>query len=133
MIMKKKPNHIFSGNGFQRFVFALNGLAGLLRSEQNARIHLVITFIVITLGFLFGINRTEWIAIIICIGMVIAAEAMNTAIEKLADVVSPEKNDRIRIVKDLSAGSVFLLAIMAVVTGIIIFLPYCIQAGRQIL
>jgi len=74
--------------------------------------------------FFFGITRTEWIVIILCIGVVIAAELFNTAIERLVDLVSPERHPIAGQVKDIAAGAVLVCAVAAAIIGIIIFLPY---------
>lgn len=71
--------------------------------------------------FFFGITRTEWIVIILCIGVVIAAELFNTAIEKLVDLVSPERHPIAGQVKDIAAGAVLVCAVAAAIIGIIIF------------
>ena len=75
-------------------------------------------------GFCFGITRNEWIAIILCFGVVLAAEGFNTAIERLVNLVSPERNPIAGDVKDIAAGSVLICAIVAAIVGIIIFMPY---------
>ena len=95
-----------------------------LFGEPNAWIHLIATIVVVTAGFLLGITPGEWIAVLLCIGMVFAAETFNTAIEKLSNVVSPEWNDTIGKVKDLSAGAVLICAIIAAIVGLIVFIPY---------
>ena len=105
------------------FQYAFSGLAGMLRREPNARIHCIITVLVIVAGFLFRISSTEWIGIVISIGMVIAAETVNTAIERLADVVQPDRDERIGELKDLAAAAVLLCALAAAAVGLIIFLP----------
>lgn len=71
----------------------------------------------------FHISTLEWMAVIFAIGLVLAAEAVNSAVERLSDIVQPEKDDRIRDVKDICAGAVLLCAITAAIIGIIIFLP----------
>ena len=81
------------------------------------------TVLVIIAGLLFHISTVEWIAVIFAIGLVLTAEAINSAIERLSDVVQPEKDDRIRDVKDICAGAVLICAITAAVIGSIIFLP----------
>ena len=81
------------------------------------------TVLVIMAGVLFHISETEWIAVIFAIGLVLAAEAINSAIERLSDVVQPEKDERIRDVKDISAGAVLICAITAAIIGVIVFLP----------
>ncbi len=105
------------------FTFAFAGLKTLLLEEHNAYLHVAATFAVITLGFFVGLNATEWIAIVICIGVVFALELVNTSIEALADHVTPEKHDNIKKVKDLAAGAVLVAAMMAVVVALLIFIP----------
>ena len=110
-------------NRLKSFKYAFNGLKILIREEHNARIHVFIAVCVLLAGLLFEISAGEWIAVTLCIGLVIALEMINSAIENLADFVSPEKHDRIKKVKDLAAGAVLLGAVIAVVVGLIVFLP----------
>ena len=109
------------------FKYAFNGIRLLLRDEPNAVFHCIIGICAISVGFFLNISAMEWIAVVIVCGCVFAAEALNTAIERLADVVSPEYNEAIKSVKDLSAGAVLFMAIAAAITGIIIFLPKLIN------
>ena len=109
------------------FKYAFNGIRLLIRNESNALIHVIIGIATVTAGFILNISAMEWIAVVIVCGCVFAAEALNTAIERLADVVSPEYNDAIKKVKDLSAGAVLFMALTAAITGIIIFLPKLIN------
>jgi len=105
------------------FRYALSGMADMLRQEPNARIHCIITVLVVAAGFFFRISATEWIGVVLSIGLVISAEAFNTALERLADVVQPERDERIRDVKDLAAAAVLLCALAAAAVGAIVFLP----------
>ena len=79
---------------------------------------------VIIAGIVLGITRTEWIMVGMCIGTVIAAELFNTAIEKLVDLVSPERHPVAGRVKDIAAGAVLICAVAAAIIGLIIFIPY---------
>ncbi len=79
---------------------------------------------VIIAGIVLGITRTEWIMVVMCIGTVIAAELFNTAIEKLVDLVSPERHPVAGRVKDIAAGAVLICAVAAAIIGLIIFIPY---------
>ena len=106
------------------FGYAGRGIYQLLKHEQNARIHLLATATVITVGLLIGLNRYEWLGICIAIGIVWGAEAFNTAIEKLVDMVSPERHPQAGLVKDLAAGGVLICAIVALTIAILIFLPH---------
>mgnify|MGYP001178899295 FL=1 len=105
------------------FGHALKGLKFLFSSQRNAVIHLLLMFCAIVMGFMFQISNSEWIMIIFCSAFVIAAEAFNTALEKMADAIHPDKHDGIGNAKDLAAGSVLIMAIAALIVGIIIFLP----------
>ena len=105
------------------FKNAWRGVTVFIRQEHNAWIHCTITVLVIIAGLLFHISTAEWIAVFFAIGLVLAAEAINSAIERLSDVVQPEKDERIRDIKDISAGAVFICAITAAIIGVIIFLP----------
>ena len=105
------------------FTHAFNGLYILIREEHNSRIHLAAAIIAICFGFLLKITLYEWMAIVFSIGLVFAFEIVNSAIESLADFASPEKNEVIKKVKDLSAAAVLVSAIAAFIIGIIIFLP----------
>ncbi len=109
------------------FKYAFNGILLLLRYEHNAWLHIFISVCVVIAGFLLKISVMEWIAIIIVCGCVLAAEALNTAIERLADVVSPEYNEAIKKVKDLSAGGVLFMSLAAATVGTIIFIPKLID------
>lgn len=105
------------------FVYAYEGIKLFLRAEPQALMHLVAAVSVIAAGCYFNINWHEWIAIAFAIGMVVVSEILNTAIEKLTDMVSPEINNKAKAVKDLAAGAVLVASITALVIGLIVFLP----------
>ena len=105
------------------FKYAFNGIWLLLRNESNALLHCIICICAVAAGLVLKISAMEWIAVVIVCGCVFAAEALNTAFETLSDVVSPEYNEAIKKVKDLSAAGVLFMAIAAAITGVIIFLP----------
>ena len=108
---------------FKSFRYAINGLKEMLKTEQNARVHLVVTVCVLMAGGLFSISWLEWCIILICIALVWAAEAFNTAVEAITDHLIKERNENARIIKDVSAGAVFVCALVSAVCVIIIFLP----------
>ena len=95
----------------------------LIRTEHSIMVQLGIGVLVSFLGFLVGISPTEWMLQTLCIGMVLAAEGLNTAVEKLCDFVKPEYDPKIGRIKDISAGGVGFAAVLAVVVGIIIYGP----------
>ncbi|WP_044198561.1 diacylglycerol kinase family protein [Dyadobacter tibetensis] len=105
------------------FKYAAMGIVSLFANENNAKIHLFAAAVVVTLGFYTHISSQEWIMIILVIGLVWMAEAFNTSLEKLADVVSPQYHPAIKQVKDLAAAGVLIMAAAAVITGLIIFVP----------
>ncbi len=105
------------------FRYGFAGLVYVIRSEQNMRIHLLITVCVIAAASFFQVSSIEWLMIVFCIGAVTAAEAMNSAIERLADRVTSSEDQLIRVAKDAAAGGVLALAISSAVIGAIIFLP----------
>jgi diacylglycerol kinase len=108
---------------FRSFRYAGAGLVSLFRLENNARIHLLAAVMVLFLGAGFQISLTEWALVVTQIGLVWMAEAFNTAIEKLADVVSPEHHPTIKAVKDLAAGGVLMASLAAAVVGGLVFIP----------
>ncbi|MBD2752832.1 diacylglycerol kinase family protein [Spirosoma validum] len=102
------------------FRFASQGIIDLFRYENNAKVHLLIASLVVLVGFYFQLDRIEWAIILTQIGLVWAAEAFNTAIEKLCDFVSPGIHPQIKAIKDLSSGAVLILTIAAVLVGLVI-------------
>lgn len=114
-------------NRIQSFGYAWKGIRSFVTQEHNAWIELAIAVFTLIAGYLFEIRTIEWIAVIFCIGMVLAAEAINTAIERLVDMVSPEKNPSAGNIKDIAAGAVLICSIAAIIIGIIIFLPYVLR------
>jgi len=105
------------------FVYAYNGIKYTFVSQHNFLIHIALTILAILLGYFLNISNIEWIAIIIVIGIVLSAEIFNSSIEELVNLISPEKNIRAGIIKDLAAGAVLISAIAAFIIGAIIFLP----------
>lgn len=105
------------------FKFAGNGIRLLITREHNAWIHCFAAVCVIIAGCWLGLSSAEWIAVVFAIAMVLAAEAVNSSIEALADLVSPDYNEAIKRTKDLAAGAVLILAIGAAIVGLIIFVP----------
>lgn len=102
---------------------ACSGLWWALKTQRNLRVHAVVTAIVVPLGLGLKIPPVEWLAIILAIGMVWAAELLNTAIEALADRVSTEREEAILRVKDVAAASVLVAAASAATVGGIVFAP----------
>ena len=105
------------------FGHAFNGLRILLKFEHNSRIHLVLTVLAIILSFALDINTQEFLIILLVIGAVFTTEIFNSVTEYICNFVSPEYNEIIKKIKDLSAAAVLISAATAAIAGIIIFLP----------
>ncbi len=106
------------------FGYAWKGIRCCVGKEQNLSFHLIATVLTVIAGFLLDIARTDWMIVILCIGVVIAAELFNTAIEKLVDLVSPQQHPVAGLVKDIAAGAVLVCAATAAIIGLIVFIPY---------
>ena len=103
------------------FKYSFHGIFETIKTQRNMRVHLCFAFYVIIAGFVTHISAYEWAAVLICIGLVMALECLNTALESLCDTVCPEKSDGIRKTKDAAAGAVLCAAIASAVVGAIVF------------
>jgi diacylglycerol kinase (ATP) len=117
-----EPRSFWKGR-LHSFRYAWRGIVALVRTQPNARIHLAASVAVLAAGFVLGISGGEWGLLALAMGLVWSAEAMNTAIEVLADRVTTEQDERIGRAKDLAAGAVLLASVAAAVIGGIVFLP----------
>lgn len=108
------------------FKYAFNGLREVTKNENNFRFHLLAAALTLSLAFHFSITATEWLFVILFIGLVTMAEVFNTALEKLVDWQSPGQHPWAGKIKDMAAGAVLLTSIAALVGGIIIFYKYFI-------
>jgi len=114
------------------FAFAFNGIRSCFTTEQNFRIHTLLAVAVLALAIIFNISAYEWIATALSIAFVIVMEMMNTAIEKLCDVVHRDLHPAIKKIKDITAGAVLIAALSALATGLVIFLPKIITHFKPI-
>jgi len=105
------------------FGYAFRGIQTMLKSQHNAWIHAVATGVVVAAGFGFGLDRVEWCLVVLVIVAVWTAEALNTALEFLCDVASPEYHPLVEKAKDVAAGAVLISAIGAIAVGLLIFGP----------
>jgi len=105
------------------FKNAFRGIRMVISSEKNMQIHLIVALLVVVAGLFFAISLTEWMLCLLCFGLVIGAEIMNTAIENLVDLASPQKHVLAGKAKDMAAGAVLVCSIFAAIVGLIIFLP----------
>lgn len=105
------------------FKYAIEGIWTSFKTERNMKIHIFIMILAIIAGIILKINKSEWIICIILFAIVIGSELFNTSIETIVDMVMPEKNEKAKIAKDVSAGAVLVVAIGAAIIGLIIFAP----------
>ena len=105
------------------FGFAFAGVGAMLRTQRNAQIHTAAMIVVVAAGWFFGVTAGEWIALILATALVLALEALNTALEAVVDLVSPQPHPLAKKAKDVAAGAVLIGAIGAALVGCIIFLP----------
>ena len=113
----------FGRTRLNSFYYAFRGIIYFFKEGVHAKIHGIATMVVIVAGYYFKISRNEWFVLLLTCGLVLCAEAINTAIEKLTDMVSPGHHKQAEFVKDVAAGAVLIAAIFAVVIGLIIFIP----------
>lgn len=104
------------------FTYAFKGIAYCIKNERNIRIHMCMTALVSVFAYFYKVTSTQYILLLLCIGFVLSAEMVNTAIETLTNLESPSYNPLARIAKDVAAGAVFVAATVAMVVGLIIFL-----------
>ncbi len=124
--MNKKNPHTrpFSmAERWRSFHYAWRGLVHAFRITHNFYIHAGIATLVILLAFYLNVSRLEWAVLILCIGLVSAAEALNTAIEELVNLLHPQRDDRAGRIKDMAAGAVLICAVCAALAGLLILLP----------
>ena len=108
----------------QSFAYAFSGCATLLREQPNARLHLLATLVVVALGYWCELSRADWQVLLLTVALVWLAEAMNTALEYLADALHPGRHPLVGKAKDVAAAGVLLCAGFALVQAILIFGPY---------
>lgn len=109
------------------FGYALKGLAATFKTEQNFRIHTLAVLVVVATGIYFDITPTQWAIQLIVCGMVLTAELLNTASEKLIDKLHPQHDPIIGKIKDTLAAAVLVCAITSVVIALIIYYPYVVK------
>ena len=105
------------------FTYPIKGLKYEYRNEQNLTVDVGVALIVIIAGFIFKLNSIEWAMLALTIGLVISCELINTAIEAVVDLVTEYYHPLAKVAKDTAAAAVFVFAIVAVIVGLIIFLP----------
>lgn len=120
MKSRRKETEKFIRGRRNSFQFAFSGFFYVLKTQKNAWLHLAATVIVVLLALWLHIDRLEWLAIFLVIGLVWMAEFMNTALEVIVDLASPEKHPLAKVGKDVGAASVLIAAFLAVIIGVIV-------------
>jgi diacylglycerol kinase (ATP) len=120
---RQSPSIPRAANRVASFGYAFEGIFYLVRTQRNAQIHCAAALAVIIAGLFFGIERSDWLALAGMITLVLAAEGVNTAIEAVVDLASPQHHPLAKIAKDVAAGTVLLTAFGSITVGLIIFLP----------
>lgn len=103
--------------------YAVKGAYKLVTTEHSVMVQSSLAIIMIVAGFLFEIDRYEWMMQILAFGLVLGIESLNTAVEKIADFIHPEFHDKIGFIKDIAAGAVMFAAIAAIAIGLLIYIP----------
>ncbi|WP_071395807.1 diacylglycerol kinase family protein [Bacillus tuaregi] len=111
------------GGLMRSFGFAIEGIFHSLIRERNLKIHLTVALSVTVLGFLYEISSFEWLVIVLAIGGMLSFELMNTAVERVVDLITEEYHPLAKQAKDIAAGAVLIYALISVLIGCIIFLP----------
>lgn len=116
------------GRLFKSFSYAFKGLFKIFREEQNLRIQTIASLVILILGIYFNIGRLEWSLLIVVISLVLVAETINSAAERITDVLKPRINSYVKEIKDIMAAAVLLSSLAAVIVGLLVFLPYLAKA-----
>jgi diacylglycerol kinase (ATP) len=110
-------------NRLKSLGYAFKGACHLLKTEASIQAQFAIGILMTIAGFYFQLSITEWIIQILVIGVIMTVEAINTAIEEIADFIHPDFHKKIGLIKDMAAGAVFIFAIAAIIIGLLIYLP----------
>lgn len=108
---------------FKAFVYAGNGIIHGIIAERNVKFHMLATILVIVVGKLTGLSQMEWFVVAILIGGMLALELMNSAVERVVDLVTQEHHPLAKQAKDLASGAVLIFAIASAIIGLMIFFP----------
>ncbi|MFV0248507.1 MAG: diacylglycerol kinase family protein [Tenacibaculum sp.] len=118
-----KVKTTFISTVIQSIKYAFKGIKVLVSTETNAKTQAILGILAILMGFCFSISATEWMVQILIIALVLVAETINTAIEKLADFVHPDYHEKIGAIKDISAGAPTFAALFSLIIASIIYIP----------
>ena len=119
----KNPNDGFLRGRLRSMKFALKGMWLLLTTEDSIKVQSFCAIVICIIGFYFDISATEWMIQLLAIGLVLTAESLNTAIEKMADFIHPDFHEKIGFIKDIAAGAPSFAAIISIIIMAIIYTP----------
>ncbi|MDR2956814.1 MAG: rRNA maturation RNase YbeY [Coriobacteriales bacterium] len=122
MATEKQPSSLI-----QAFRWAIEGILATVKTQRNMQIHLVVAAVAIIAGVIFSLGIAEWAIIIICIALVLVAEMLNTAIEQIVDLASPDIHPKAKLAKDIGAGIVLIAALAAVAAGLFVYVDAVVQ------
>ena len=125
--MESQGKNFKSKNIFDSFNDAFQGMVYGFKTTKNLWVDLIAAIITVIMGFVFKITTTEWLSVIICIGLVMALELANTAIEEAVNLAMPKIHPVAKISKDVAAGAVLFSALISVAVGCVIFIPKIIE------
>jgi diacylglycerol kinase (ATP) len=118
----QKDTTFFTGR-LKSVTYAFKGALKLISTEHSVMVQFSIGILLTIAGFYFDITKTEWLFQTLAIGLVLSTEGLNTALEKIADFIHPNYNEKIGFIKDIAAGAVFFAALTAITIGLIIYIP----------
>lgn len=119
----KNPSDNFLQGRIRSLKFAIRGAWLLITTEHSIMVQFIIAIIMTIVGFIMKLSAIEWMFQLMAIGLVLVAESLNTGIEKLSDFIHPDYHKRIGFIKDISAGAATFAAIIAIIIGLIIYIP----------
>lgn len=119
--MSRPQRHVIS------FKHALDGIVYTLRTQPNFQVHVFFAVLAIIAGLFFRINQSEWSIIVFVIGLVLVTEMINTSIESVVDLHTQKFHELAKVAKDVSAGMVLVTAVVAIITGLLIFIPHLLS------
>ena len=112
---------------YKSFTYAFRGLFKTLREEQNLQIQSLVALAILILGWYLKIEKGEWLVLVLVIDLVILMELINSAVERITDILKPRLDNYVKEIKDIMAAVVMLASIVAVIVGLIIFIPYLLK------
>jgi len=105
------------------FGYAIQGIRSTFKKEPNFRVHILLGFFAIIFAYILKFQFVEWVVLLLAIFIVLILELINTSIESIVDIVSPEKKEEAKVAKDVGAAAVMMGAILSVLIGLLLFLP----------